>query len=194
MAAREWTRETYVAFLSIARPELRGSLRLSRRACESAGQRHLTVVVPRWLDVWTTTAPSSANRPHLADGCPRQLAARRTGRAHGSRVVPGRRFLRAVRRGLRASPAVLRGAGWPGRSAAAVSPMRATRASGPWPGRRPGLARRCDPRDEDRTRDRRTEWSRGSTRPATDPRSRPMAAACGFAGCPRQDANLRRTV
>jgi hypothetical protein len=40
----------------------------SRRACESAGQRHLTVVVPRCLNVWTTVAPSPDSRPHLVTG------------------------------------------------------------------------------------------------------------------------------
>jgi len=40
----------------------------SRRACESAGQQHLTVVVPRWLDVWTTIAPSPDRRRHMVNG------------------------------------------------------------------------------------------------------------------------------
>lgn len=47
---------------------LRGHFDESRRSCESAGQRHLTDVVPRWLNVWTTIAPSPDSRPHLASG------------------------------------------------------------------------------------------------------------------------------
>jgi len=40
----------------------------SRVASESAGQRHLTALVPRRLNVWTTVAPSPDSRPHLVTG------------------------------------------------------------------------------------------------------------------------------
>jgi hypothetical protein len=185
VAARDWTRETYVAFLSIASPELRGTLRRSRRACESAGQRHLTVVVPRWLDVWTTLVPSSDNRPRLVTGFPRQPAVCRTGRTHGQ---PCRPRSSVPASGTARSSSRTGGVAWcglAGEKRRGREPNGTDEGEGPH-GQTVGPTwRRCEPRDAARRpRSPYRGWSRGPTRSATDPRFHPAS--------PRRSSIARR--